>query len=347
MALDLRGVVGDEPAAVDISGLWKERYYLEITQKGTSVTGSFAQGPWVPAENHSHCSGPGQVYFEGTLRGRTFMGKLTVCTPKECVDELGIKPTTTTKFQFDVSEDCTTLSGGWLWEEYKYEREDGKMLWCRPSGFTEWLNDFSATRLLNCEAVKSQIKTMEQALALYKQFLANVTPPSGIWEVRDGKVFKRGTDIVVAEDFEALQDLLYGKVQSTDHGAGIGGEPNCFEMDQAAQGHIPEEAKQAYYDKYGRQMPDNPCWCWDNCGTCADWPDPVLYQMCVSHEQAHCRLLVAKCKEALRTPNPNVGAELWNEYVADIALHLQEEIRHYEDNLSTLRGELEATAHCN
>jgi hypothetical protein len=281
---------------------------LKITQSGDQVTAQIAQG-------ETGCLTTGDTYFTGTLSGNRFSGKMQVCNPDICVEAgIGWPETRETKFRFTVFQDGNRLIGSWVHHRIQYSEQDGKVVSCEDIKEEAWA-DFGATKN-SCWALQKSLAARKEALSHYE---TSVVTSTGA--VRD----ETGREL--ASNFNQYQSWLAQELNKPGGGAG-GGETEYWEFEDVMAGN--------------NQGRDSACWCESRCDQAqTDCAKSYATDECLVHEAVHCANVVGFCEKYIQGKPYAQARRNWEDYKADTAAQMADEIMAYEASIAYLEGMLE------
>lgn len=297
---------------VDLCGYYDEGgRVLNLKQAGNKVKGYLAQGS-------TRCLEAPQMYFEGTLSGIKFTGKMTVCNPEICVQARLMNPTRETDFEFLAFDGGRRLVGSWIYDRIDYREENGRVVSCRDAEKIK-RSDFNATRQdSDCASLQLALAERRQMLAWYRQYHVNST---GTVVGPDGREVSGG--------FNGVQDQLAQKMAgSRAGGSGVRGSIDFWNLEEVISGN--------------RRGHADLCWCKTSC---ADDPEvdctaSWAQEECQAHESSHCRTMKELCQSRIAGRSSAQARAAWQAYSGDFQAHIADEIAAYEVSISVLEQRL-------
>lgn len=297
---------------VELCGFYDEGgRVLHIKQSGGKVRGYIAQGS-------TPCLQAPQMYFDGTISGIKFVGKMTVCNPDICVQAGLMKPTRETDFEFMAFDGGKRLFGNWVYDRIEYREEDGRVVNCRDVEKIKKY-DFNATRRSDdCASLELALAERKQMLAWYKQYSVTST---GAVVGSDGREVTGG--------FNGIQDQLAQRLAGPRAGgSGVRGSVEFWKWEDVAAGN--------------RRGHASLCWCETRC---ADDPDVDCVESwaqeeCQAHEAAHCKSMIELCQSRIAGRSYSQAQAAWQAHSGDARAQIAEEIAAYEVSIATLEQKL-------
>lgn len=285
---------------------------LQIKQSGNQIKGYISQGS-------TRCLSEPQLYFQGTLTGYKFSGKMTVCNPQVCVDAGKMAPTRETEFRFVVYEKGKRLLGTWVYDRIEYDEKDGQIVSCRDVAQEE-RSDFMATRGEgDCDSLRRALINRRKMQAMYADYQVTGT---GAVVRPDGRE--------VARDFNSFQSLLEDMAKRPQAGnSGVDGGVNPWDFADVMAGRSKGHA--------------SPCWCETRCSKnqAVDCQESWAEDECRAHESSHCQTLVDFCEQYLLGKPRAQAWAAWQSFLGDTSLHMADEQRAYQASIDFLEQKLE------
>lgn len=284
---------------------------LNLKQAGNQVRGYLAQGS-------TRCLQAPQMYFQGSLRGIKFTGKMTVCNPEVCVQARLMNPTRETDFEFLAFDGGQRLVGSWIYDRIEYREENGRVVSCRDVEKIK-TPDFNATRQTNdCASLRLALAERRQLLAWYRQYTVTST---GTVVGPDGRE--------VAGGFNGIQDQLAQKMAGPRAGgAGVHGSIEFWNLEDVMAGN--------------RRGHADLCWCENHCADdpAVDCTESWAQEECQAHESSHCRTMNELCQSRIAGRSLAKARAAWQAYSGDFRAHIADEIAAYEVSIAVLERKL-------